>query len=1276
MLPKEMTPPTVSAAPLVAAASKPESTSTPPSKSNENNVSSTTETANNTLPQSDSKDKKEETTNGTSKRNLDFQKIREILEEETNTFLKGVKNTDVDWFIRDNSVNYTIQIPPSTQTSDKKTDKPSTPDNQTTPEKKVATTNGSTKEAPPSPTLVVSPHLNTTISNTNDNYETKTKPSIGPIQEEMALPYGVTSTGDIMKSSRRRSSAISTTSTTSTSSTSSSGLFSKFKSKFHKFTALFKNDYDLRLKKKNTNASATSNISITDVSSPKRTASKSEISKAEKNAALSSSPTSHIFGTATDDDDDDDGGASDPRLDEYIKFYKQKDVRRASVSSSRAGSVDSGKYPPALVNGFEHTTYNSTPSSPPKETTSKLSSFLRRKTATIINPPSVSFKGLKPLKRVAFHSSTFLIDPPQQIPSRTPRKGNVELLPNGSYKIHPLTEEDKLAIEKSQMGLGGGIVVGGTGALGYIKKDEKDEKESEEGEGEKKEDEEHSDEDNSDEETAIDTRAKSFNIDKPMIPHQPLLKYSVPVEKMALDTMYSRCCHLREILPIPAILKQIPKSSMTPLPLLQLRNPTPTMVEIQTFADFVRIAPIICISLDGVSLSVEQFKILLSAMSAKKQLEKLSLRNTPINEQGWSLLCWFLSRNKVLNRLDITQCPSIAVNILKKKRKKSSDKKYDEEIERMTCNMDNRSDMDWSLFTATLVARGGIEELILTGCCITDIAIFEKLIKLAVSKKTSRLGLAFSQLTPRHFKILVDNWIFQHFARGLDLGFNDFSNVSMLKIILDYSKRPNFDKILANSSLSFLSLNSTNNTFTDIFKEVFETILLKLPNLKYLDLSNNQKLFGTFGKVEENTSSFQIDDTEMTKTTSISSTGSNNTNNEACIIHYFTSKFPLFPKLIRLHLENENFSQASIVAIAKVLPFCKNLGYFSILGNKVDLVAASCLVNAIKNSKTLINVDCNIELFPELFKERIGLYTMRNMERLLYATQKVPSMAQNGEKEDESLTEQLNAILALKAQQKLDLKSEQVTQFLSRVQLIRHELKETIDELLGLQLKNGLDLDGKETLIRFIFIKQSIEKGLSLIDPSLTEDDANDDAKHDNTVNLSHSDEEVSINDDLNGRHSPMRLSSRTSSRTSLNNLNKEEASVLRLSKLTQYHNLEDEEYADMSGEQLRQRMMSVELSDMDKMIGFLEMLRDKGITLEKLFKKHQAHFRSQTHDLLDLAEVRKKLKSMIEYEQGSDEQKTNKEETDDATEPVEEPIISTNEMNETYDKVLSSFTK
>lgn len=62
-----------------------------------------------------------------------------------------------------------------------------------------------------------------------------------------------------------------------------------------------------------------------------------------------------------------------------------------------------------------------------------------------------------------------------------------------------------------------------------------------------------------------------------------------------------------------------------------------------------------------------------------------------------------------------------------------------------------------------------------------------------------------------------------------------------------------------------------------------------------------------------------------------------------------------------------------------------------------------------------------------------------------------------------------------------------VTKFIDKARKIRLELKETIDELLKLQLKNELNLDGKETLIRFLFIDSSVEKGLLLIDNSIVD---------------------------------------------------------------------------------------------------------------------------------------------------------------------------------------------
>ena len=68
---------------------------------------------------------------------------------------------------------------------------------------------------------------------------------------------------------------------------------------------------------------------------------------------------------------------------------------------------------------------------------------------------------------------------------------------------------------------------------------------------------------------------------------------------------------------------------------------------------------------------------------------------------------------------------SLLISEYSQEEEEKTDSKFDETLVRMVSNKDNRSDVDWELFVATLVARGGIEELILTGCCITDIEILK-----------------------------------------------------------------------------------------------------------------------------------------------------------------------------------------------------------------------------------------------------------------------------------------------------------------------------------------------------------------------------------------------------------------------------------------------------------------------------------------------------------------------------------------------------------------------
>lgn len=1169
-----------------------------------------------------------------------------------------VHNDDIDWFLRDSNI--------------------STPNQRSKSESHLRT----------------SPHLTTSISNSNDHISSKTKPTIGTIQEEDVSPKrnksdaneyqsnGKTSAGVAGNDrqphtnashnannnnnnnaggghdnlTRKRTNSFSSIGSNGSSSTISGGGFlNKLKEKFHKSPptsphlsttgggangGIFKDNY--RLNKTNSRPDSISSLP----------------------PSLNLNSTSLPQQNSMDLTDD-------PKLDEYVKFYS----RPSSTSNSRKSSIseggcllnpiidkdsgknggESGASNDSSAGRFSFLRRRSSVSASNLPSVSAATEYNRRSQSSIVDPSALAihknsfastygdsaaflpnnlqqfsqpssanalldsqsensilpeFRDLKPLKRVAFHSSTFLIDPPQQIPSRAPRKGNVEVLPNGTLTIHPLSEEDKLAIEKSQMGQGGGITVGGSGSLHHMHTDDDQKASPEYKEG--KQSNKNLLEDTGDEDEKISKLARKIAIDKPMAHGKPL-SYTVPNKKMALDVMYTRCCHLREILPIPAILKQIPKNSMAPIPILQLKNPTPTMIEIQTFADFIRIAPIICISLDGVNLSLEQFRILLGAMAAKTQLEKLSLRNTPIDAAGWSLLCWFLSRNRALSKLDITQCPSLTVNTLKKKRRLNPNdktKKLEDEIVRMECNKENRSDMDWSLFIASVIARNGIDELIITGCLITDMDLFEKLIKLAVSIKTTRLGLAYNNLSGKQLNYLLKYWLFKKFVRGVDLGYNDLLPHQFLSVLKDLSKNSpqSFEYSLKTSQIGFISLNSTNLVFSNSFKQTFESFLMKLPNLKYLDLSNNAKLFGS-------SNNSKTDEPNQDSKSSSSHQENEHVFTNEEIIDYFANKIPLFPNLIRLHLENNNLSSKGIIAIANILPFCKNLAYFSLLGNKLDASSGVALIQAAKNSKKLITLEGDFNELPSFFKERLGLYTMRNMETSFYSKDDEPS---NGaqKKDDNNLTHQLYEILELKANNKLDINSKIVQDFVKQATHIQYDLQKAVDELNNLQLKKELTLEGKETLVRLIFIDSSISRALKLIDSSFGSEDLSRDYRLSENMNTTNSDENVNSSSDIDNlgiqnssvpyNRSPS-VVSKSSSRTSLNHLDKEEGSVHKLKSTLNGINFHSDQEIfgteDLSGEEIRRKISSVDLNQLQEILRFVRDLRDKGVEVSQVFK-------------------------------------------------------------------------
>ncbi|CAR27184.1 ZYRO0C10868p [Zygosaccharomyces rouxii] len=828
---------------------------------------------------------------------------------------------------------------------------------------------------------------------------------------------------------------------------------------------------------------------------------------------------------------------------EYMRIGGVKyDVRGRPIPHHPRGS----SLPPALKSAKESKANNTPDSrsdlnsdsesdlSAPSGSSHKFGSFLKRVTSHggTSPPNSVSptrsinrrqfdpskvkevpgLENMEPLKHVSFATNTYFNDPPQQICSKNPRKGEVEVKPNGSVVVHKLTPEERRKVLQNSSA---GVVVGGSGQLRLLTRtidgadDDLDPRKEEQmapgkqqpgspsspkvdndnaiEEGSDCEDEEeeagHNAQhrnirkaaaeaaaearakgtpselfrSNNDEEVDVSRMAKRVTIDKPMVSRRSITSNSSlslssmasaetddeilppPRAKIPHDVVYTRCCHLREILPIPATLKQLTPGSIDPIPLLQLRNPRPSMVEVWSFSDFLSVAPVLCLSLDGVSLSVDMFKIILSSVSGKKGFEKLSLRNTPINEKGWRVLCYFVSKSRDLSALDLTMVPDIKTNVQKPSR--SSLKNT---IVRMESNSANRSDMNWDLLAASVAAKGGLEEVVISGAQMPA-EQFENFIDVACID-TRRLGLAYNNISKEQCRSLAQ-WLVQSKVTGLDLGYND------LKDKLSSLNDAIWDKVnnkRERNVLRYISLNCTGLEVDagDVSKtnEVLKLIslLCYCENLKFLDISNNPKMF------------------------------------PHCI-NTLIDCLPVCAGLTRLHLDYESLAPTSVVTLAEALPLCRRLNYLSMLGTQFDLASFKALAEAVKKSPSLITLDVDYTNMPQNIRKKVSLYTMKNVDNELNRVRSDNDGSSNGEKDPiSSLQGELSKLLTEKVENE-ELYSVLVREYVQKVTIARNKIGTVVKDLFAIRIKGELSVEGKETLIRLCFVNASLQKRLHLL---------------------------------------------------------------------------------------------------------------------------------------------------------------------------------------------------
>lgn len=517
-----------------------------------------------------------------------------------------------------------------------------------------------------------------------------------------------------------------------------------------------------------------------------------------------------------------------------------------------------------------------------------------------------------------------------------------------------------------------------------------------------------------------DVNVKKIEIDKPLHMHEENFgeETEIDIKNLTLEQIYTRCCHLREILPIPATLKQL-KNKTKPLQVLKLLNPKPTLIDILSFSDFIAIIPISTIIFDNVTMTTEMLKNILGSIVNNKTLEKLSLRNVPIDNEGWGYLCKFLSQNKSIKKLDISQ----------QRIKPDLNKSF------------IRSSLNWNLFIEALSIRGGIEELVINGCKITD-ECFKDLTNKGLTN-TMRLGIASCELN-NYKSNVVCNWLKKSETKciGVDIAFNDLSKGQLTYFIDAFNS--------GNVNLIFFSLYQTNLSSIEEFTELLKS-LIRVKTLRFLDLSSLPSLFPG-------------------------------------VISKLNTYLPHFENLKRIHFDLNDLSSQSIIAITEILPKINGLFHVSFLGNRnLNNSVGASIYAAIKKSNSIHTLDLDYDLINDQLNQKIAFYLMRNMNNFIETPSTTTKPIDNDDDQEELM---FDGSLLMEAAEKLliendtkpnkveDIKLQRIISnaLIERTTEIRLSIHKTIDVLFTKRNNGTLSLEGKESLLRFCLLDSSLEQ--------------------------------------------------------------------------------------------------------------------------------------------------------------------------------------------------------
>lgn len=699
--------------------------------------------------------------------------------------------------------------------------------------------------------------------------------------------------------------------------------------------------------------------------------------------------------------------------------------RRSSVSSSPRLSVDKEK------GSFFKRRSLTAESAAPLQKTPASSSCSSHKSKPNKSEGALEKIPEKLLRRVAFALDKLEKDPQQQIPSRRPRKGNV-LIPedlkapvprlaqgistsdgaraNNTLETSFSERELQIAIEAQKLALLesekhaleahlsakklhsqiASYKLGSKGAAVSVEDDE------------------------------IEQNAEKIEIDKPVHYHEFHFEETADAtpensdEELSLEAIYTRCCHLREILPIPATLKQL-KNKTKPLQILKLLNPKPTLIDVLSFSDFISITPINTVIFDNVTMTTEMLKHLLSGLVYSKSLEKLSLRNVAMDDKGWLYLCEFLSKNHSVRKLDISQ----------------------QRVKNITQPNTFRSAMDWNLMIKAIKRRNGIEELVMGGCKLSD-EMFKSLLEKALTISTCRLGVAGTEINVRKCELLAD-WISRPDSKcvGIDIAYNDLSNGQLQPFIKALTER--------SARLIFFSLNSTSLIDVEEVGQLLKA-LANVPTLRFLDMSSLPQLFpeiiSKLGKRLPHFESLKRIHFDLNELTSESITA-------------LADIFPTIKTLVHVSLVgNRNLDRSSIgslyTAVKSSSIFNVDLDYDLVPDELSHRLALYLMRNLDKTIRPDINnLTGDVEQEDVMFD---GSLLMETAEKMLMESDK------------------------LQGEVDLNLQRIITNALIKRTNSLRKEMHQIIDKLFLKRNSGQLSFEGKENLLRFCLLDASLEK--------------------------------------------------------------------------------------------------------------------------------------------------------------------------------------------------------